>query len=91
MIAPTAIINGLGQSTNFDILKVEGATGDYNSNFLKKIEAAVDAFNDDSKNYEFGFLHIKAVDDAGHDKSFSKKCEYLKKSDDMVKHFVKLL
>jgi len=74
-----------------DILKVEGATGDYHSNYINKAEAAVKAFNDDDKDYEFGFLHIKAVDDAGHDKSYKKKQEYLKKSEEMVKHLIELL
>jgi len=32
MIAPTAIIAGLGLSLDMDIIDVEGATGDYNTN-----------------------------------------------------------
>ena len=34
--------------------------------------------------YDFGFVHIKAVDDAGHDKSLSHKVEQLEKSDKAI-------
>jgi 2,3-bisphosphoglycerate-independent phosphoglycerate mutase len=36
MIAPTAIIKGLGMSIDIDIIDVEGATGDYHTNFTNK-------------------------------------------------------
>ena len=36
MIAPTAIIAGLGLSLDMDIIDVEGATGDYNTNLMNK-------------------------------------------------------
>ena len=36
MIAPTAIIAGLGQSIGLDMIKVEGATGDYHTNLDNK-------------------------------------------------------
>lgn len=39
----------------------------------------------DILDYNFGFVHIKAVDDAGHDKSLEKKTEYIKKVDEMIK------
>jgi 2,3-bisphosphoglycerate-independent phosphoglycerate mutase len=44
MVAPTAIINGLGSSIQLFTPKVEGATGDYHSNYIKKIEKAVELF-----------------------------------------------
>lgn len=40
MIAPTAIINGLGQSIGLEVIDVEGATGDYHSNYENKIKKA---------------------------------------------------
>ena len=39
--------------------------------------------------YDFGFLHIKAVDDAGHDKSLEKKITFLEKADQALAHFIK--
>lgn len=38
--------------------------------------------------YNFGFVHIKAVDDAGHDKSLEKKSKYLEKVNEMLKYFL---
>lgn len=56
---------------------VEGATGDYHSNYINKVKAAINLF--ENENYDFGFIHIKAVDDAGHDKSGEKKVESIEK------------
>lgn len=36
MVAPTAIIKGLGMSIELDDIEVIGATGDYHSNFIAK-------------------------------------------------------
>lgn len=33
MIAPTAIIKGLGMTLGIEQIEVEGATGDYHTNF----------------------------------------------------------
>ncbi|KAL4460293.1 hypothetical protein ABPG74_000044 [Tetrahymena malaccensis] len=90
MIAPTAIINGLGQTIGMDIIKAPGATGDYHSNYSSKIQTAHQTFRQNSQ-YNFAFVHIKAVDDAGHDKSEAKKIQYLQKVDDMLKEFTELI
>lgn len=81
MIAPTCIINGLGQSLGMDIVKVQGATGDYHTDIMAKGKAAVKALQE---GYDFGFLHIKAVDDAGHDKDMRRKIEFIEKTDGMI-------
>ncbi len=36
MIAPTAVIAGIGFSIDLDVVNVEGATGDYHTNFDNK-------------------------------------------------------
>lgn len=82
MIAPTAIINGLGQSIYMDIIKVKGATGDYSSDYNAKANALIENIRKDE--YDFGFLHIKAVDDAGHDKSEKLKLEFYMKVEIMI-------
>jgi 2,3-diphosphopglycerate-independent phosphoglycerate mutase len=71
MIAPTAIIKGIGMHIDLDIYDVEGATGWYDSNYGNKFESAEKLLK--SENYDFGFVHIKAVDDAGHDKNADLK------------------
>ena len=49
--------------------QVEGATGDYHTNLSAKKVALVKHLTPVDSNYTFGFLHVKAVDDAGHDKN----------------------
>jgi len=74
MIAPTAIIKGIGMQLDFDIYDVEGATGWYDSNYDNKFESAENILRHEG--YDFGFIHIKAVDDAGHDKNVALKVNY---------------
>ena len=44
MIAPTAIINGVGSSLGIYAPQVEGATGDHHSDYTKKMDAAINLF-----------------------------------------------
>ena len=73
MIAPTAIIRGAGITFGLDIIEVEGTTGYYDSRLDNKMKKAAELFA--NTDYTFGFVHIKAIDDAGHDKSFKIKTE----------------
>ncbi|KAL0090067.1 2,3-bisphosphoglycerate-independent phosphoglycerate mutase-domain-containing protein [Phycomyces blakesleeanus] len=82
LIAPTCIIAGLGMTAGMDILSVHGATGDYHTDFDAKADAAFKALT--GPVYDFGFLHIKAVDDAGHDRNVSLKVSFLEKIDEMI-------
>eukprot|EP00742_Colponemidia_sp_Colp-10_P007098 GILJ01007621.1.p1 GENE.GILJ01007621.1~~GILJ01007621.1.p1 ORF type:complete len:464 (+),score=62.91 GILJ01007621.1:43-1392(+) len=99
MIAPTAIIAGLGLSVDMKLVKVKGATGDYHTDLLAKAQGAVTlltggSVQDDNGNetagpFDFGFVHVKAVDDAGHDKNVQAKVAYLEKANAMVGSILK--
>ncbi|KAI7865366.1 2,3-bisphosphoglycerate-independent phosphoglycerate mutase-domain-containing protein [Spinellus fusiger] len=82
LIAPTCIIAGLGMTAGMNIIHVEGATGDYHTNFQAKADAVLEALT--GPLYDFGFLHIKAVDDAGHDRNVTLKVDFLEKIDAML-------
>lgn len=71
MLAPTAIIRGTGMTFGIPIHEVEGATGFYDSNLNNKARKAIELIT--REDYDFGFVHIKAVDDAGHDKNLQMK------------------
>jgi 2,3-bisphosphoglycerate-independent phosphoglycerate mutase len=75
MIAPTCIIAGLGMSLGFELIHAPGATGDYHTNLISKAKTAVQTL--ETGKYDFGFVHVKAVDDAGHDKDLQKKVCHL--------------
>jgi 2,3-bisphosphoglycerate-independent phosphoglycerate mutase len=59
-------------------VKVPGTTGDVHSDFRAKFETAVRLFESD---YQFGFVHIKAVDDLAHDREQGKRLEYIQRID----------
>jgi len=90
MIAPTAIINGLGQTIGIDPIKVPGTTGDYHTNLNLKTEKAAEIITSD-KGYNFAFVHVKAIDDTGHDKDLEKKNYYFQKADEMIKTLIENL
>ena len=87
MIAPTAIIAGLGRSLEMDIVVAPGATGDYRTNLMSKSETMAATFAR-RPDYGFGFLHIKAVDDTGHDKNVDLKVSFIEKTDRMLADLV---
>ena len=113
MVAPTAIIAGLGASVGLELLPCQEATGDYRTNLKAKARVILQAMRNSTQHsgvvsssassqssptpssspalspspsspYEFGFLHIKAVDDAGHDRDARRKIEWLERSDEMI-------
>ena len=82
MIAPTAIIAGLGISVGLPIIKVPGATGDMDSNFNVKAVAAAKELDGDK--YDMGIIHMKGIDDASHDGKYIKKVELIEKADKAI-------
>lgn len=68
LIAPTKIIQGLGMGVGMDIVHVEGATGDYFTDLSAKAAAAVATLTARDAPDAL-FLHVKAVDDAAHDRN----------------------
>ncbi len=93
MVAPTKIIAGLGKSVGMDVLEVDGATGDYRSDFRNKAVHMARALGNVSQAppYRFGFLHIKAVDDASHDRDVALKISCLEVVDAMLGQLIKAL
>lgn len=82
MIAPTCIIAGLGMSLGFEIATAPGATGDYHTNLRSKAETALKLLH--GGDFDFGFVHVKAVDDAGHDRDVAKKVHFTERADEMI-------
>ena len=89
MLAPTAIIRGTGMTFGIKIFEVEGATGYYDSNLDNKARKAVELLTTDD--FNFGFLHVKAIDDAGHDKNLQMKVSQLEKVDKALSIIVESL
>jgi 2,3-bisphosphoglycerate-independent phosphoglycerate mutase len=77
VIAGTALIKGIGRLLKGDVIKVDGATGNKNTNLKGKIDAAIKAL----KTHDFVLLHFKAPDELGHDGDFEGKKEFVEKLD----------
>lgn len=82
LVAPTKIIAGMGMSLGVDALEAPGATGSYDSDLASKAAVACGALI--SGGYDFALLHVKAVDDAGHDRLAGAKVRFLEAADAMV-------
>jgi len=63
-----------------DVIKVEGATGLYNTNYEGKARAAIEAL----KTHDFVYLHIEASDEAGHEGDYDLKLKTIEYLDNRV-------
>lgn len=63
VISAVDLITGIGVYAGLEMIKVEGATGLYDTNYEGKAQAALEAL----KHNDFVYLHIEAPDEAGHE------------------------
>lgn len=62
-------------------IDVEGATGEYDTNYQGKAAAAIQAFKDGD---DFVFVHVEAPDECGHDGDVKLKVKAIEKIDQQV-------
>ncbi|CDW91572.1 -bisphosphoglycerate-independent phosphoglycerate [Stylonychia lemnae] len=74
---------GIGLSFGVQLVDVEGTTGYYNSNLNNKAIKAAEFIQ--KPEFDYGFVHIKAIDDAGHDKNLDMKVSQLEKLDQALR------
>jgi 2,3-bisphosphoglycerate-independent phosphoglycerate mutase len=77
VISAVDLIQGIGVYAGMEVIKVEGVTGLYDTNYEGKAQAAIDALKGDT---EFVYIHIEASDEAGHEGNVAlktKTIEYL--------------
>lgn len=63
VISAVDLIQGIGKYAGMDVIKVEGATGLYDTNYEGKAKATIDALKD----HDLVYLHVEASDEAGHE------------------------
>ncbi|MBO5733531.1 MAG: cofactor-independent phosphoglycerate mutase, partial [Clostridia bacterium] len=63
MISAVDLLKGIGNGTKMDVLEVEGATGNIDTNFDGKAAAAIKAFENGT---DFVYIHMEAPDECGH-------------------------
>lgn len=69
VISAVDLIQGIGIYAGMEVIKVEGATGLWNTNFEGKRDAAIEAL----KSCDYVYLHIEAPDEAGHEGDVKQK------------------
>lgn len=80
VISAVDLINGIGRIAEMKVIDVQGATGYYDTNYLGKAYAALEALN----SVDFIFVHIEAPDEAGHNGDLRMKITCLERIDKMV-------
>jgi len=80
LISAVDLTKGLGVCAGFDILRVKGATGYIDTNYIGKARAALNAL----KKYDFVYVHVEAPDEAGHNGDVKAKMQAIEDFDQKV-------
>ena len=86
VITAVPLIQGLAAGLGLKSIEVEGATGDYYTNYAGKAQAAIDAL---SRGEEFIFIHVEAPDECGHDGDIDLKVKAIERIDNELLSRVK--
>ncbi|MBU1240668.1 phosphoglycerate mutase, partial [Myxococcota bacterium] len=76
-ITAVDLIKGLGIYAGMTPIHVEGATGNWQTNYEGKAAAAIEAL----KTYDYIYLHVEAADEAGHDGDMKLKMSVIEDLD----------
>lgn len=87
VISAVPIVNGIGSLCGLTPIRVEGITGDKNTNYQGKAMGALDALI--NKGYDFVLLHVEAPDECSHDGDIDGKIFAVKNIDKMAETIVK--
>jgi len=84
VISAVDLIQGLGVYAGLNVIKVEGATGLYDTNYEGKAQAVIDAL----QHVDFVYLHIEASDEAGHEGDPDVKIKTIEYLDQRVVKYI---
>lgn len=77
VVTAVPLIAGLANGMGLKYIPVEGATGDYYTNYEGKADAAMKALDD----CDFVFIHVEAPDECGHDGDAELKVKAIERID----------
>ena len=81
VISAVDLIKGIGVCAGMEVVNVEGATGNFATNYVGKAEAAIDAFRRGS---DFVYVHVEAPDECGHRGEWNVKVKAVEKIDSLI-------
>jgi len=80
MISAVDLLKGIGRYAGLKVIDVPGATGNIDTNYQGKVDAALEAL----KSRDFVYLHIEAPDEAGHEGEIDLKVRAIELFDEKV-------
>lgn len=80
MISAVDLLRGIGKYAGLEVIEVPGATGNIDTNYEGKVEAALLAL----KTLDFVYLHVEAPDEAGHEGKMDEKIKAIELFDQRV-------
>ncbi len=83
-IAGTGLIKGIAKMVGLDYIKVEGATGTPDTNYMNKAKAIVESL----KTYDFLLVNVKGADEASHDGNYDVKKKVIENVDGMLNYIL---
>ena len=84
IISAVDLLKGIGKLAGMRVIEVEGATGNFDTNFEGKAKACLENLKD----LDFIYLHMEAPDECGHHGDAKNKIYSIEKIDGVVKTIV---
>ncbi len=81
MISAVDLMKGIGKCAGLDVIEVEGATGNINTNYQGKAEAAINALRNSC---DFAYIHVEAPDECGHHHEIANKIKSIELIDKYI-------
>lgn len=81
IISAVDLVKGIGLLAGMEIIEVNGATGNYDTNFEGKAEAAINAL---LNGLDFVYIHMEAPDECGHHGDYAHKVYSIEQIDGKV-------
>ena len=81
VISAVDLIQGIGRCAEMDVIKVEGATGTFETNFAGKAQAAIQALSGQT---DYVYVHIEAPDECGHHGQIQEKIYSIEQIDSQI-------
>ncbi len=88
VISAVDLVKGLGLLAGMKIIEVDGATGNYDTNFQGKANAAADGL---LSGLDFVYIHMEAPDECAHHCDFKNKVYSIEKIDGVVETLINRL
>ena len=81
VISAVPLVHGIGALVGLKPITVEGATGEVDTNYAGKLQAAKDAL---AAGDQFLCVHLEAPDESTHNGSLSDKCLAIRQLDELI-------